>query len=120
SSPYAAPSQPSPSSPYAASPVTTPPTPAQPKDDPAVLMQQARDLMAAGKLDDASKLAYRAKAATTTPSGWGASWQLFAETPERLIKDINKAKYQRDQEDSWRVLAEGRKLLETGDLEGAS
>src|SRR5262249_20417721 len=82
--------------------------------------QQARDLMAAGKLDEAAKVAYRAKAAQAPRTGWGASWQLFEDTPEKLIKDIDKAKHEHDQEESWRVLAEGRKLLDAGDLEGAS
>jgi type II secretory pathway component GspD/PulD (secretin)/tetratricopeptide (TPR) repeat protein len=90
------------------------------KEDAATLMMQAKDAMAAGKLDEASKLAYRAKAAQTPRSGWGASWQLFEETPDKLIKEINRAKAQRDQEESWKVLAEGRKLLEAGRLEEAS
>src|SRR5262245_49563660 len=114
-----------PKSPYAAidykstPPAVATPAPAKPEDVPA-LMQQARDLMAAGKLDEANKVAYRAKAALSTRTGWSASWQLFEDTPDKLIKEINKAKQQRDQEESVRVLAEGRKLLEQGDLEGAS
>src|SRR5439155_2318817 len=50
------------------------PAPARPEDVPA-LMQQARDLMAAVNLDEAGKLAYRAKAAQGPRSAWSASWQ---------------------------------------------
>jgi type II secretory pathway component GspD/PulD (secretin) len=93
---------------------------ARPEDVPAML-QEAKRLMAEGKLDDASKVALRAKAAQASrPSSWASSWQLFEDTPEKLIKEIDKAKHQRDQEESVKVLAEGRKLLELGDLEGAS
>jgi type II secretory pathway component GspD/PulD (secretin) len=111
-------------SPYVSKPETKPETkPATKtpvKEDAATLMQQAKDAIAAGKLDEASKLAYRAKAAQTPRTGWGAGWQLFEDTPDGLIKEINKAKHQRDQEESWKVLAEGRKLLEGGKLEEAS
>jgi type II secretory pathway component GspD/PulD (secretin) len=107
-------------SPYAAKPEQKQPTATTVKEDAATLMQQAHDMIAAGKLDEASKLAYRAKAAQAPRTGLGASWQLFEETPDKLIKEIHKLKQQRDQEESWTVLAEGRRLLETGDLEGAN
>jgi tetratricopeptide (TPR) repeat protein len=90
------------------------------KEDAATLMQKSKVALAAGNLDEAHKLAYRAKAALTPQAGWGASWQLFEDTPDKLIKEIHKVKHQRDQEESWIVLAEGRKLLEAGDLKGAN
>jgi type II secretory pathway component GspD/PulD (secretin) len=91
----------------------------KPEDVPA-LMQQAKDLMAAGQLDEAARVAQRARNAQVQRTGWGASWQLFEDTPEKLLKEIYKAKHQRDQEESVKVLAEGRRLLDQGDLEAAS
>jgi hypothetical protein len=90
------------------------------KEDAATLMQKSKDALAAGNLDEAYKLACRAKAAQTPQTGWGASRQLFEDTPDKLINEIHKVKHQRDQEESWIVLAEGRNLLKAGDLEGAN
>jgi type II secretory pathway component GspD/PulD (secretin)/tetratricopeptide (TPR) repeat protein len=102
--------------------VSTPaPTPRKDKpEDVPGLMQQAKEQMAAGNLDEASKLANRARVAQPARSGWSTSWDLFEDTPDKLIKQIARLKRQHDEEESWHVLAEGRKLLEHGDLEGAS
>ncbi len=82
--------------------------------DPKALLQKGRDAYAAGRLDEATQIAQRAK---TAP---GASWGLFDfDTPDKLIGDVNKARARRDQEESAVLLAEGRKLLERGDLDGA-
>jgi type II secretory pathway component GspD/PulD (secretin) len=95
--------------------------PAATVDDVPAMLQEAKRLLAEGKLDEAAKVAQRAKVAQSSrPAGWSASWQLFEDTPEKLIKEIDKARHQRDQEESVKVLIEGRKLLEKGDLEGAS
>lgn len=102
-------------------PATTQPSQLARAEDVPAMLQEAKRLMAEGKLDEAAKMAQRAKVAQTSrPASWSASWQLFEDTPEKLIKEIDKARHQRDQEESIKVLAEGRKLLEQGDLEGAS
>ncbi|HEY1860929.1 MAG TPA: hypothetical protein VGG61_11270 [Gemmataceae bacterium] len=84
------------------------------KDDPRVLLKQARDLYAAGKLEDAAAAAQKVKVASNT-----TKWGLFEDSPERLQKDIESARLKRDQEESVKVMAEGRGMLERGDLEKA-
>src|SRR5262249_20424956 len=83
-------------------------------EDPRVLLKQGRDLYNGGKLDDAAKVAQRARVA-----GASTSWGLFEDSPEKLLRDVEKARTKRDQEESVKVLVEGRKLLEKGDLDGA-
>jgi type II secretory pathway component GspD/PulD (secretin) len=116
---------PRPGAPLTPSTGSTPaPKPANEKtEDVGALVQQGRELLAAGKVDDAARVAQRAKlAAAHAPakSSWASSWRLFEDTPEKLLKDVDKARHQRDMEEAARVLAEGRKLLEKGDLDGAA
>jgi type II secretory pathway component GspD/PulD (secretin) len=84
------------------------------KDDPRVLLKQARDLYAAGKLEEASAAAQKVKVASNT-----TKWGLFEDSPERLQKDIESARVKRDQEESVKVMAEARGMLERGDLDNA-
>jgi type II secretory pathway component GspD/PulD (secretin) len=98
------------------------PPPAKP-EDVGKLVQQGREFLAAGKLDDAARVALHAKqvAAHAPPkSSWAPSWHLFEDTPDQLLKDVDKARHQHDVEESGRLLAEGRKLLQKGDLDGAA
>jgi type II secretory pathway component GspD/PulD (secretin) len=77
-----------------------------PATDPRALIRQGRDLLAAGKLDEAEKLVVRAN--LDGPSRWG----LFEDSPEKLRLDIQKTRARRDQEEAGRLLAEARKLFE--------
>jgi type II secretory pathway component GspD/PulD (secretin) len=84
------------------------------KSDPKGLMRQGRELLQAGKLDEAKEMAQRAAAPGTT------HWGLFEDSPEKLLRDVTAAKNKHDQEESVQVLAEARKCLETGDLDKAA
>jgi type II secretory pathway component GspD/PulD (secretin) len=85
-----------------------------PPADPKALLKQAHEAFSAGKLDEATALAQKAK---TAP---GASWGLFDfDTPDKLMNEVNKARAKRDQEEAAKLVAEGRKLLEQGDLDAA-
>jgi type II secretory pathway component GspD/PulD (secretin) len=83
----------------------------RPAGDPHVMVKQARQLYAEGKLDEAEKLALQANASRN------AHWGLFDfDSPERLLSDIRKAKSKRDQEESVRVLAQARSEFAQGHL----
>ena len=82
-----------------------------PKDDPKALLKQGRDLYAAGKLEEAATTALKAKNASTS-----VKWGLFEDSPETLMKDIDKARVKRDQDESIKVMADARKMMEKGDL----
>jgi type II secretory pathway component GspD/PulD (secretin) len=93
--------------------VAKPSAPAADGDDPRKLVKKARDLFNANQLDEAEKAALKAQKARKT------DWGLFDDTPEVVLKDVRAAKIKHDQEESARVLAEARKLLEKGDYEAA-
>src|SRR5262249_37726424 len=77
-------------------------------------LKRGREALAANHLDEAMQLAQLAK---TAPS---ANWGLFDfDTPDKLAGDVNRARTKRDQDESVRVLQEGRRLLEQNDLDGA-
>jgi type II secretory pathway component GspD/PulD (secretin) len=82
--------------------------------DPRVLVKAARDLLTAGKLDEAAKVVQKARSVASS-----TRWGLFEDSPDKLQQEIDRARVQRDQEESVKVLAEGRKLFEQKDLEGA-
>ena len=79
--------------------------------DPRLLVRQGRDLYNMSKLEEAEKVALRANAMARS-----VSWGYFEDTPDKLITDINKAKTKRNQEESVRVLAEGRRQFASGNL----
>ncbi len=81
-------------------------------DDPRSLLKQGRQLLDAGKLNEAQTLAQRANAKPTR-------WSMFEDTPDKLLEDIQDARVKRDREESVRVLAEARKTYEKGDLKEA-
>lgn len=104
-----------------ATPKTTAPsrsatTPAVPRTKEAAraMLAEARQHLAAGKMDDAAQTAQRVKAMSSI------SWGLFEDSPDRLALDIEKARARRDRLESDRLLAEGRKLYEKGDYEGSA
>jgi type II secretory pathway component GspD/PulD (secretin) len=86
-----------------------------PAEDPRALVRQGRELFAQGKYDEADKVARRARQLAGS-----TRWGLFEDSPDKLAQDLDKAKAKRNQEESGQVLAEGRKLLAKGDLEGAA
>jgi type II secretory pathway component GspD/PulD (secretin) len=84
-------------------------------DDPRALLRQGRQLFNGGDLDGAAKLARKAKAAS--PGSWGI---FAADSPDKLLQEIDDARAQRDREESVKVLAHARKLCEQGDYDQAS
>jgi type II secretory pathway component GspD/PulD (secretin) len=83
------------------------------KADCVALVSQGRKALADGRLDDAAALAQKARTAQ------GVSWGLFDDTPDSLSRDVDSARGRRDRAEAARLLAEGRKLHEKGDHEGA-
>jgi type II secretory pathway component GspD/PulD (secretin)/tetratricopeptide (TPR) repeat protein len=74
--------------------------------DAHALVKQARDLMNAGKLEEADKLAHKANADKT------AKWRLFEDSPDEIISELRKLRVKREQEESVKVLAEARRIFE--------
>jgi type II secretory pathway component GspD/PulD (secretin) len=83
------------------------------KDDPHVMVKKGRELCKAGKFDEALAYGQKAKASNT-------KWGFFEDSPDSLLEDVEKARAKHDQEESFKVLADARKLFEKGDLDGAS
>jgi type II secretory pathway component GspD/PulD (secretin)/tetratricopeptide (TPR) repeat protein len=81
--------------------------------DPHALLKMGREMYDSGNLDEAEKVANRAKA-----SGPG-SWGLFKDSPDSLLKDIHKARAQRNKDESVRLLAEARHQFEQGKYDEA-
>jgi type II secretory pathway component GspD/PulD (secretin) len=86
--------------------------PAKPADARA-LLRQARVLIEQRKLDAAEKVCQQA---ATVP---GTRWGLFEDSPAKLRIEINKQRVKHDQEESVRILAEGRELFHKGNLKEA-
>jgi type II secretory pathway component GspD/PulD (secretin)/tetratricopeptide (TPR) repeat protein len=84
------------------------------KEEARAMLLAGRKQLADGKIDEAAQTAQRVKALTS------ASWGLFEDSPDRLAIDVNKVRLKRDRAESVRLLAEGRKLYEKGDFEGAA
>jgi hypothetical protein len=90
-----------------------PAMPAQPKtitldgNDPHGMMQKARDLYVANRLDEAEALA---QMLTTYPTRWG----ILEDSPKRLLEDVQKARQRAKDEDANAVLVEARKLFNRG------
>ncbi len=84
--------------------------------DPHALLHEAHQALDAGKFEEALALAQQAKIAPGAKDAWG----LFdRDTPDNLIKEVNKARAKHNQEESARLLAEGRKLLEQAEHDDA-
>jgi hypothetical protein len=90
-----------------------PAVPAQPKtitldgNDPHGMMQKARDLYLANRLDEAEALA---QMLMTYPTRWG----ILEDSPKRLVEDVQKARQRAKDEDANAVLVEARKLFNRG------
>lgn len=83
-------------------------------EDPRQLLRRGRKMLLENKLDEATRLMLRAKAAP------GAKWGLFEDSPEKLRAEIEKTQAKKDREESIKVLAEARKLFEQKDFEAAT
>jgi type II secretory pathway component GspD/PulD (secretin) len=91
------------------------------RDDPQDLLKEGRIALAAGRLDEATRLGNRARAASVNRgTGGGRFWGLFDDSPDKLLQDVEQARAARNREESSRVLTEGRHKLEKGDLDGAT
>jgi type II secretory pathway component GspD/PulD (secretin) len=74
--------------------------------DPHAQLKMAREMMNAGKLDEADKLAQMAN------SSKSARWGLFDDSPDKVVQEVRKLRAKHDQQESGRVLAEARKVFE--------
>ncbi len=83
------------------------------KEAAVTLLRQGRTLFESGKLDDAVAVAVRLKAMDQF------SWGMFEDTPRKLQEDVEKVQQKHNQEESAKVLAEGRRLYEKGDYKAA-
>ncbi len=86
----------------------------QSKEEAVALVKKGRVLLAENKLDEAAKECLKARAMASL------SWGLFEDTPEKLRQDIEKARVKRDREESFKVLADARRLYEEGKYDEAS
>jgi type II secretory pathway component GspD/PulD (secretin) len=85
------------------------------KEQAVALIHQARTQLAEGRLDDAIQTTLKLQG--LPPS---MKWGLFEDNPENLKQHVEKLRVKRDREESVKVLAEARMLLEKGDLDNAS
>src|SRR5262249_14927102 len=76
-------------------------------EDPHLLIKKAREAYEAGRLDAAQDLAKQAEA-----NGRGISWGLFEDTPEDILKKIQKARSKRDRAEADRLLTQARSLYD--------
>jgi type II secretory pathway component GspD/PulD (secretin) len=76
-------------------------------EDPHVLVKKARDAYESGRLDAAQDLAKQAEA-----NSRGTSWGLFEDTPDDILKKIQKARSKRDRAEADRLLTQARSLYE--------
>ncbi len=102
-----------------AKPVPTPSTPPAPSEppassdppafqgDPRTLLREGRAMLAQKKYDEADKLCSHLLAT-------GTRWGLFEDTPEKFRRDIQRQRQTTEREDSFKVLAEARKLFTQG------
>lgn len=81
--------------------------------DPRVLLRLAREKLDAGNYDEATQLAKQAKTL-----GHG-HWKLLEDTPDQVLRDIDKARVQKDKDEAAKMLAEGRRKLEEHDFAAA-
>src|SRR5205823_6532815 len=69
--------------------------PAHQPADPHVLLQQGRDKLQAGDFKEAERLGIMAKTAAGN-----MSWGIFHDTPDKLLKDVDKARKEKDRDQS--------------------
>jgi type II secretory pathway component GspD/PulD (secretin) len=86
---------------------------ARTKEEAQELLQQGRNYLLKGAINEAGQCGQRARACTT------ARWGLFEDSPDSLLTDVEKARTIRNKEESAQLLSQGRRLLEQGDYSGA-
>ncbi len=77
------------------------------KEDPRALVKRARDAADSGRLDTAFDLAQQAEV-----NGRTTDWGLFEDTPEKVLKDIQKARGRIDRQKAERLVSQARALFE--------
>src|SRR5439155_15119503 len=83
-------------------------TPARPvAADPKALVELAKQAMAQGDYDKAQELAAQARA-----NAAGVRWGLFDDTPDSILRDIQKARGRREKDAAEKLLTEARLLVE--------
>jgi type II secretory pathway component GspD/PulD (secretin) len=85
---------------------------AKPADSRA-LVREARLQLQKDQLAEVDRLLSQAEAIA------GTSWGLFEDSPEKLRRELLKARARHEREESVKVLAEARKLMSKGDYEQA-
>jgi type II secretory pathway component GspD/PulD (secretin) len=90
-----------------------PPSPATRPQDPKVLVKQARDLIKKEQYDEAQRLI--ALASEARPHGWG----LFEDSPEKLQRDLNRLRTNRDRERANELMKQALKLYKGGQIADA-
>jgi hypothetical protein len=97
-----------------ADPTTAQPKPADTPSNagPRAILRQGRTLLEKKKYDEADKACTQAQAAN-------ARWGLFEDTPEKLRRDIQRARSSWERDESVRLMIEARKLLAQGDIDNA-
>jgi type II secretory pathway component GspD/PulD (secretin) len=81
--------------------------------DPRDMLRLGRTLVGQKKFDEAEKWC------TQAASAKDARWGLFEDTPDKLRKDILRLRQTNDREESYKVMADARKLFATGQYEEA-
>jgi type II secretory pathway component GspD/PulD (secretin) len=84
------------------------------KEEALALLAQGRELLTKGQLEEANQISARLRAASNIR--WGL---FFEDTPDKLQSDISAARTKRDKEQSVQLLAEGRRLFQAKDYDGA-
>jgi type II secretory pathway component GspD/PulD (secretin) len=93
---------------------TTGAAPLRSKEDALALLQQGREQLKRGELDEAAKAAARLRAASNIH--WGL---FFEDTPDRFQADVDHARAERNKEKSTELLTEARRCFEKKDYDGA-
>jgi type II secretory pathway component GspD/PulD (secretin) len=88
--------------------------PIKTKEEALTLLQQGRERLAKGQVEEASHIAARLRAAHNIH--WGL---FFEDTPDKFQADVNTARLKHDKEESVQLLAEGRRLFDKKDYDGA-
>jgi type II secretory pathway component GspD/PulD (secretin) len=83
------------------------------KDDAVAMLRKGRELLTEGNTEEAGKVGHRLKAV------FGLHWSLFEDTPDALLRDVDKARVKNNKDEAARLLAEGRRLYANQDFEGA-
>lgn len=84
-----------------------------PSGDGRAMLRHGRNLLAQKKFDEADKLCNHAQAAKDV------RWGLFEDTPDKLRRDIQRLRQTHEREESFKVMAEARKLYVDGKYDDA-